>query len=165
MLAAALLAALGGLPAQAQEMKVGFVNVAKVFDGYVKTQASDSALEKEGKQKEAELEGRMNELRKLRENLELLGDEARESKTREIEQKADDLQRFRANTARDLRRERDKIAKDLLDEIQVALDEFAKANSYTLILDSRALLYAENAHDITDQVLKVLNAKAAPKKP
>ena len=145
----------------AQEMKVGYVNLAKVFDGYQRTKASDAILEKEGKQKEAELEGRMNELKKLRQNLELLNDEAREAKTREVEEKTEELQRFRSSTARDLQRERDKIAKDILKEIQDGLEEYAKANGFSLILDSRSLLYAQSAHDVTNDVLKLLNNRAA----
>ena len=144
----------------AEGLKIGYVNVGKVFDGYAKTQSSDAVLEKQGKQKEAELEARMNELKKLRESLELLNDAARDAKSREIEEKADELQRFRTNTARDLRRDRDKIAKDLLDEIEQTLNEFAKANGFSVILDSRAMLYGQPALDVTDQVLKLLNSHA-----
>ncbi len=50
----------------AQELKIGYVNLGKVFDGYDRTKASEAALEQRGKQKEGELEGRMNELKKLR---------------------------------------------------------------------------------------------------
>jgi outer membrane protein len=145
--------------AWAAEWKVGYVNVAKVFDGYERTKASDATLGKKGKQKEAELEERMNELKKLRQNLELLNDEARETKTREIEEKAEELQQFRTSTARDLSRERDKIAKEILQEIQGGLEEYAKANHFSLILDSRSLLYGQSAHDVTDEVLKLLNSR------
>ena len=141
-------------------MKIGYVNLARVFDNYVKTKAFDANLEKKGKQKEAELEGRMNELKQLRQNLELLNDEAREAKTKEIEEKAEALQLFRNNTARDLRRERDKIAKELLGEIQQGLQEFAKANGFTVILDSQSLLYGQDALDVTDEILKLLNSHA-----
>ena len=149
-------------PVGAQELKLGYVNLGKVFDGYMKTKSSDSVLEKKGKQKEAELEGRLNELKKMRENLELLNPDARDSKAKEIEERSDDLQRFRNNTARDLRRERDKIAKDLLEEIQQTLVEYAKANGFSLIVDSQALLYGQEAYDVTDEVLNLLNSRAKP---
>ncbi len=150
--------------AEAAELKIGYVNIAKVFDGYERTKTSDAALEKQGKQKEAELEGRMGELKKLRQGLELLNDEAREAKTKEVEEKADELQRFRANTARDLQRDRDKIAKEILSEIQGGVDAYAKANSFSLILDQRSLLYGQSVYDVTDEVLKLLNSRAAAAK-
>ena len=149
--------------AHAEELKIGYVNLAKIFDGYERTKASEAALEKQGKLKEDELEGRMAELKKLRQNLELLGDEAREAKSREIEEKAEELQRFRNATARDLGRERDRTARDILKAIQDGVGSYAKANGFTLVLDSRSLLYATPAQDVTDGVLKLLNGPAAAK--
>ena len=143
----------------AQELKIGYVDMAKVFDGYAKTQTSDAALEKKGKQKEAELKGRMEELQKMRQSLELLSAEAREAKAREIEQRADALQRFRTHTAQDLRRERDAIAKGLLEEIQRGVQAFADANGFSLILDGQAIVYGQDASDVTDEVLAALNGR------
>jgi len=161
--------------AEGQEMKIGYVNIGKVFDGYERTKASDAMLEKKGKAKEAELEGRVNELKKMRQGLELLNDSSRESKGREIEARADELQRFRKNTARDLRAERDQIAQQILKDIQQGIDQYAKSNGYAFIYDQRSLLYAQPANDVTDDVLKLLNSRggqaaapapaAAPKKP
>ena len=157
-----------GPQAQAQELKIGYVNIGRVFDGYERTKASDAVLEKKGKQKEAELEGRVNELKKMRQGLELLNDASREAKGREIEARADELQRFRKNTARDLRAERDQIAQQILKDIQQGIDQYAKTNGYAFIYDQRSLLYAQPTNDVTDQVLQLLNAKApaaAPAKP
>ncbi len=144
----------------AQELKVGFVNIAKIFDGYTKTQALDAKLEQKGKQKEAELTRRVEELKKLRKSLELLNDEARENRILEIEKKSDDLQRFRTSTARELRRERDKMAKGIFQEIQDGVTEYAKAHSYTLIMDSQSLAYGDKGHDLTNEVLTELNERA-----
>jgi outer membrane protein len=145
------------------ELKVGFVDLSKVFDGYERTKVSDDSLQKRGKQKEAELEARMAELRKLRQSLELLNDDAREAKIREIEEKAEDLQRFRASTARNLRRDRDKMARQLLGEIRTGVADYAKANGFSLIVDDRSVLYGTAAHDVTDEVLKLLNSQATGK--
>ena len=144
----------------AEELKVGYVNLARVFDSYEKTKASDSDLERKGKQKETELEGRMNELRKLRQGLELLSDDVREQQTREIEEKADELQRFRNSSARDLSRERDRIAKGILDEIEQTIKSYAEANGFAIIVDSRSLLFGQSAYDVTDAVLQALNSRA-----
>ena len=139
-------------------MKIGYVSIARVFEGYQRTKNSDAVLEKKGKQKEAELEGRVAELKKLRQNLELMADDAKEAKTREIEEKTDELQRFRNATARDLGRERDQIAKELLKEIQQTIEQYGTKNGFVMILDDRSLLYGQPAYDITDEILKALNA-------
>lgn len=160
--AACAFAALGGGTAvAAQELKIGTVNVAKIFDGYERTKQSDAVLEKKGKQKEAEYEGRLGELRKLREGVELLNDQNRQAKEREIEEKADALKRFRGNTAEDLRRERNQIAQGILSEIQKGVQQYAKTNGFALIIDERAVLYGQETIDVTDEVLAQLNASAA----
>ncbi len=150
-----------GALVRAEELKIGYVNLAEVFDGYQRTKASDAALEKRGKEKEVELEGRMNELKKLRQSLELLSDDAREARARDIEERAEELQRFRTATARDLRRERDRAAKEILQEIQQTIEQYAKANAFSVVLDERSLLYGETARDLTQEVLKQLNNRAS----
>ncbi len=147
--------------AEAQQLKIGFVNVAKVFDGYRRTQSSDAVLEKKGKQKEAELQARLDELKKMRESLELLSPEAREPKERQVEEKSDELQRFRTATARELRRERDRVAREILEDIDKTIKVYAAANGFALIVDERALLYGQEVYDATNAVLNALNQQPA----
>ena len=149
----------------AEELKVGYVNIAKVFEGYQRTKASDAALERQGKQKEAEFEARMADLKKLRESLELLNDAAKDAKAREVEEKAEELQRFRTNTARNLRRERDRITKDILQEIQQAIEQYAKTNGLSLVLDERSLLYGVPTQDLTNAILNLMNSRLAAAPP
>jgi len=143
----------------AEEFKIAYVDVGKLFDHYERTKASEAVLEKKGKQKETELEGRVNELKKLRESLELLNDKAREAKAREIEAKADELKRFRTNSARDLRQERDEVAQQILQEIQAVVTDYGKTNGFSIILDERTMLYGQPAYDATDEVLALLNRR------
>lgn len=156
VLVSCLLSPVSGLT---DEFKVAYVNVGKLFDAYERTKASEAVLEKKGKQKETEMEGRVNELKKLRESLELLNDKAREAKAREIEAKADELKRFRANTARDLRSERDEIAEQILQEIQAVVADYGKTNGFSLILDERTMLYGQATYDASDEILSVLNSR------
>jgi len=150
---------------QAEELKIGYVDMAKVFDGYYRTKAFDAQLETLGKQKETELKSRMEHLRKLRQSLELLSDQAREAREREIEEKSDELQRFRTMTTRDLRREREKIAGQVFKEIEQGITDYANANGLTLILDRRSLLYGQPGRDVSDDVLNLLNSRSTTKQP
>ena len=165
LLCAGLWSLVSGLAVQAEELNVGYIDLSRVFDEYNRTKNSEAVLEKQGKQKEVEFEGKMNELKKLRESLELLNDDARELKTREVEEKAESLQQFRNSTARDLRRDRDKIAKEILNDIRVGIEGYGKTHGFSLILDSRSLLYGQEVHDVTDDVLKLLNSRGTAKPP
>jgi len=146
----------------AEELKIAYVNVGKIFDNYERTKNSEAGLAKKGKQKETELEGKVNELKKLRESLELLNDQAREAKMRQIEEKTDELKRFRGSAARELSRERDAIAQEILKEIQSIITDYAKTNGFSLVLDERSILYGQPAYDATDAVLALLNQRSTP---
>ena len=149
---------------QAAELKIGFVNPAAVLDNYQRTKDAEAALQQKSKQKQAELEGRVNELKKLRQNAELLNDQAREAKTREIEEKADAFKRIKTQAERELLRERNQMLKDIVGEINEAVAEYAKSNGLSLVVDERFLLYGEDGLDVTDAVLKLLNDRYTTKK-
>ena len=143
----------------AEEFKVAYVDMAKLFDEHRQTASSGVALERKGEQKQAELEGRMDELRKLREGLELLSDDAREKKRRKIEAKADALKRFRSDTMRDLQRERNEIAENILQDISRGVAEYANANGLSLVIYQRSVIYGDPAFDATEDILKLLNRR------
>ncbi|HEX9780051.1 MAG TPA: OmpH family outer membrane protein [bacterium] len=143
-----------------QEFRIGYVDVSEVFDGYERTKASDATLTSKGEQRESELQGRVEELTRLRDSLELLSAEARDARVRQLEEKADAVRRFRTNVARDLQRERDDIAREILKDIHDAIQEYAKSHGYTLILDQRSLVYGQPpAEDVTPGVLSLLNSR------
>ena len=143
--------------------KVAFADVAKVFDEYQRTKESDKILEGKSKAKEGEMESKVNELKKLREGLELLSDKAKDERQKQIEEKADELQRFRLAAQNELRRERDNVAREILKEIDEVVQAYAKAQSYDLILNERTLIYATPTLDVTNDILKQLNDRHAAK--
>ena len=161
-----MLAAVAMMPvahAQQAAPKIGYVDLGQVFDGYQRTKESEQVLEQKGKQTQGALEGRFGELKKMRETLELMNDQAREAKAKELEEKSDEFQRLKTKTERELLRDRNQAAKDILEEIDRGVTEFAKANGYFALLDRRSLLYGEPGADVTGAVLKMLNDRYAAK--
>ena len=146
---------------------MGYVDLGKLFDHYQRTKESDQLLEQKGKQKQGELEDRVNELKKLRQNLELLNDQVKESKAKELEEKSEEFQRAKTRTERDLVRERNQLARTIMQEIEQVVAEYAKANHFSVILDQRSLLYGQDSYDVTEAILRLLNdrytTKATPK--
>lgn len=163
VLGAALCVGSGAAPAAAQELKIGYVNLAKVFDEYQRTKDSEQVLAQKGKQRQSDLEGRVGELKKLRQGLELLNDQSKDVKAKELEEKSDEFQRVKTRAERDLLRERNEIARTILDEVGKSVVEYAKANGFSVVLDQRSLLYAQETYDITDEVLQGLNSRYAAK--
>lgn len=142
----------------ASEVTIGYVDMVALFDKYQRTQRSESILEQQGKTKESELTRRLDELRRLREGLDLLSDEARDARVFEIEERADALKRFGKHTKLELARERDRVAQGIIEDIQQTVKDYAKDHGFSLILDERLLLYGQEGDDLTEAILTVLNA-------
>jgi outer membrane protein len=139
--------------------KICYVSLVKVFEMYQKSKDLEQSLVGKGEQKKAELEGQFKDLKKMREGLELLSDQAKEAKAREIEEKADSFKRLKTRSERELLKERNEASRLILDDIEKVIQEYAKANGYALVLDQRTILYGEEVYDATDAVLKVLNER------
>ena len=151
-------------PAFAAGEKIGYVDLAKVFDEYQKTKTFDKTLEAKGLEKQGERDKMVNEIKKLRDEAELLGAKAKDDKQAQIDEKIKTLQDFDRNTREALRKERDGMVRDILKEIEVVIQDFGKAQGYSFIFNDRVLVYKSEGADLTNQVIKVLNDNYAKKK-
>ena len=61
----------------AKEMKIAYVDLAKVFDEYSKTKDSEKVLEEKGKSKEAERAKLVDEVKKLKDEQNMLSEESK----------------------------------------------------------------------------------------
>lgn len=146
-----------------QDMKVGFVDVEKAFNEYELTKQNDVRLKEEGKEKTEERSKMVDEIKKLKEEAELLSEEARKEKEAVIEEKLKVLRDFDEKTKNELRSKRDFLLKKIFDDIRETIEEIGKADNYSLIFNDRALLYKTESYDITAEIVKKLNEKAAKK--
>ena len=149
---------------QAAGDKIGSVDLARVFDGYQKTKELDKALESKGAAKQADRDKMVAEVKKLRDEAELLSAKAKDDKQVVIDEKIKALQDFDRTTRDALRKERDGMVRDILKEIEVVIQDFGKAQGYGYIFNDRVLVYKTDQSDLTTQVIKVLNDNYAKKK-
>jgi len=158
------LAAAGATQAYAVGDKIGYVDLSKVFDDYLKTKEFDKSLEAKGAQKQVERDKLVNEVKKLRDESELLSAKAKEDKQAQIDEKIKALQDFDRITRDALRKERDGIVRDILKEIEAVIQNFGKSQGYLFIFNDRVLVFKNESADLTGQVIKVLNDSYAKKK-
>jgi len=150
--------------AHAADLKIGYVDLARVFDEYQKTKDFDKTLEAKGGQKQSERDKMVNEIKKLRDEAELLSAKAKEDKQAQIDDKIKQLQEFDRSTRDALRKERDTMVRDILKEIEGVLQNFGKSEGYSFIFNDRVLVYKSEGNDLTMPVIKVLNDGYAKKK-
>ena len=184
MLAVATVAACAATVGGAAELKIATVDLDKVFTAHPKTQAAEAELKKAEDAVQEEMdkivaEGRalQEEVAKLREAAKnpLLTEEARLQKRDEAETKLTELQEFELRARRTqetkLKQMREKVMKTrqgIVDELTEAVNHFAAAGSYDLVLDKSGLTmnavplvaYSSPALDVTDKLIAYLQATA-----
>ena len=149
---------------QAAGDKIGTVDLARVFDEYQKTKEFDKTLEVKGSAKQADRDKMVAEVKKMRDEAELLSAKAKEEKQASIDEKIKALQDFDRVTRDTLRKERDGMVRDILKEIEVVIQDFGKTQGYGYIFNDRVLVYKSETNDLTSQVVKVLNDSYTKKK-
>jgi outer membrane protein len=150
--------------AYSQEIKIGYVSFERLFEQYEKTKEKNELLQKKKYDKEVEGQKLVDDINKLRNEIQILSDDAKESKQKEMNEKMRKLRDFTNNSKEELLKERDLIFKDLTKEINKVIDEKGKTDGYTLILDDQILLYKAKANDMTDEIIKILNDRYSKEK-
>lgn len=146
-------------PEAAERTEIGYVDIALVFDSYNKTKDQDAALSSKSEGKQQERNKIVERIRNMKNELELLSDKQREKKQVQIDEEIRRLQDFDRETKSALRGERDDMVRDILKEIDSVIKDYAMRSGYTMILNSRVLIYAQKQYDITQEIINILNSK------
>lgn len=141
----------------AKELKIGYVDLAKVFDEYKKTKDSEKVLEEKGKAKESERTKMVDEVKKLKDEQALLSEKAKAEKQSAIDAKIKALQEYDTGARNALVKDRNDMLGGIMKDIEKTVSEYAKASGYDLVLNSRMLLYGGEQYDITSEILTRLN--------
>ena len=139
--------------------KIGYIDLSRSFDEYQKTKDFDKELEGKGDMKQQEREKLVQDIRKMREELELMNKTAREKKEADIESKIKSLQEFDQEAKTDLTKDRDNMVKDILKEMSDVIKEYGEKNGYSIVVNDRVLLYGDSSMNLTDEIIKILNDK------
>lgn len=99
----------------------------------------------------------------MRDELALLNDAAREERRKAIDERMRDLAAFDQSARDSLRDKRDASLEKILDEIERVVKAYAKEKGFELILSDRAVLFAVDPMDVTDDIIKILNQEYAKK--
>ncbi|MCQ9207600.1 MAG: OmpH family outer membrane protein [Omnitrophica bacterium] len=149
------------LPASAfaEEQKIGYVNMREMFYEYEKTREFNKKLEKEDEAAKEDVEKKSKEVRKLRDELDLLSDEAKKKRKPELQEAIEELDEYRKNKVESFIRRKDKMFKEIREDILAIASEYAKKNEYDIVFDNAVFVYSSAKYDITKDVLKELNKK------
>lgn len=138
---------------------IAYVDVAEVFDNYQKTKDQDLALKTVGEQKEKERAALVKGIRALEDEMSLLAKEARQPKQEQLIEKKRQLEDFDREIRRQLGEGREKVVREIFQDIDATIAEYGKEKGYDFILNDRVLLYRNQTLNITKAILEVLMKK------
>lgn len=164
-----LVAALAGFApafAQAGNVKVAVIDVERILLESNRGKAALAEIESLRAQKQEEGTAKQQEISDLRQRLAEGRLSLSEDKLAELRKQAEDrmiaLQRFQDDANRELAKKRDEVLKTIEDSVFPVINELGKEGGYTLVFNkfSSGLVYADEAVDITQQVIERYNQRS-----
>lgn len=158
---ALLLGALAlGSQVRAEDFRVGFVNTDRIFREANSAKAAQAKLEQEFSRREKELNELGNALKAASERFEreapTLAESQRGQRQKSLIDQDREFQRKRREFQEDLNARKNEELQQVLDRANRVVKQVAEAEKYDLILQEA--VYINPKHDITDKVIKALNA-------
>jgi Skp family chaperone for outer membrane proteins len=176
-------------PVAPAQQKIATVDLAKVFEKFYKTIRSNAAFKQEASDMEKERKDMVNAEKDQESEWQKLVDKAEdqavsaeerakskaaaEDKLNEVKNAEQTIQEYDRVSAAKLREKNRQRRDDIVKEIRSVLNAEAKAAGYTMVLDvsgesanmAPVVLYSSGVNDLTDGLIKELNAGAPPMSP
>ena len=161
-LAAAAMLLAAATVVQAQELKIGYVNSERVLREANPAKAAQAKLETEFGKREKELADVANRLKASADKLDkdgpTLAEAERARRQRDLVEQDRDFQRKRREFQEDLNARKNEELQLVLERANRVVKQVAEAEKYDLVIQEA--VYISPKHDITDKVIKALNAGA-----
>jgi outer membrane protein len=146
--------------AQAQDFRVGFVNTDRIFREANSAKAAQTKLEQEFAKREKDLNDLGNSLKTASDKFEreapALSEQQRGQRQKALIDQDREFQRKRREFQEDLNARKNEELQQVLDRANRVVRQVAEQEKYDLILQEA--VYINPKHDITDKVIKALNA-------
>lgn len=163
LLSASALLAIASIGAQAQEIKIGYVNSDRVLRDAVPAKAAQAKLEAEFSKREKDLGDLANRLKtagdKLEKDAPTLNESERTRRQRELVEQDREFQRKRREFQEDLTQRKNEELSAVVERANKVIKQIFETEKYDVILQEA--VFASPRIDITDKVIKALNAQGA----
>lgn len=160
---AAVALAVSTMAAQAQDLKIGYVNSDRVLRDAVPAKAAQAKLESEFGKREKDLADLANKLKaasdKLEKDAPTLAESERARRQRDLVEQDRDFQRRRREFQEDLNQRKNEELAAVVERANRVIREIYETEKYDLILQEA--VFASGRVDITDKVIKALNGAPA----
>lgn len=146
----------------AQSVKIGMIDTQKIMRESKAAKKARDILMKELEAKRAKYKSEEDQARKLEEELKRdaqgMPPETRKEKAEKLEREIKELGRLKSDLEEELRKKDAELTQKLLKDIYDIVKELSKKEKYTVILEKRYVVTADDAIDITDKVIQRYDA-------
>ncbi len=147
-------------PALAQEFRIGFVSTDRILRDANAAKAAQAKLEQDFSRREKELNDMGNGLKTASERFErdapTLSESQRAARQKSLVDQDRDFQRKRREFQEDLNARKNEELQQVLDRANRVIRQVAEQEKYDLVIQEA--VYINPKHDITDKVIRALNA-------
>jgi outer membrane protein len=140
------------------DLKIGVVDLQKLFKEYPGTKKAEKKFQDVAVQKQKDLKDSEEEITGLDQDLKnsssVMSSKQKKKKQEELKQKYQDYIQTKSKLENELRAQEAQMTADILDEIKEVAAKVAKAQGLDLVMDSEKTIYAKSSTDLTDSILK-----------
>ena len=151
-------------------VKIGYIDVQRVLARSAAGVAAREQLEKERATIQRDMDGRRQELEKLRDEIEkkgaLMTADARREKQEQFERKRRDAARAADDYQKELEKKEGQLLQKVLQDVGGVIEKVGKEKNYYMIVEKRnaGVLYAATDADLTDEIIRAFDRDAGGKK-
>ena len=151
---------LAAFSVQAEEIRIGFINTDRIFEEANTAKQAQAKLEQEFAKRDKDLIEFGNNLKSSAEKFEreapTLSESQRLTRQKQLGEQDRELQRKRREFQEELNARKNEEFQQVLERANRVIKQVAETEKYDLVLQEA--VYINPKHDITDKVLKVINA-------
>jgi outer membrane protein len=151
-----------GFNVSAEELRIGVVLPDRVIKESHMTKQADAKLQQEFSKREKELletdKAFKAAIEKFERDAPTLSESQRQSRQKQFAEQDRDLKRKGREFQEELNARRNEEMQQVFDRASKVIKQIGESEKYDLIIEATGTLYVNPKHDITDKVLKVINA-------
>jgi outer membrane protein len=156
-------ACLASTTAFAADFKLGYIDMQRAINTSEAGKEAKEQLAARLKKYQDEINGKQDELKRLKEELEkqgaFLNDSTRAAKEKDYQQRLKEFQRFTKDAQDEMQGKDEEFTRKILEAMEKVIQEFGRKNGYTFIfVRNESMLFVDEKADLTDEVLKLFNA-------
>ena len=153
-------------PAEAQTLKIGYVDSQQILAGAPGAKEAQAQFDKDVQSYNAEAQQVRDELNRMQQELQsqslTLSKEAKANREQELQTKTQQAQQRMQQLDQQAQRRKQELVQPVLDKINAVIDSIRTEGHYTFILDMAAgsILAADSTFDLTQEVIRRLATQA-----